>query len=146
MIGGGVECGPNAVLALARGDQAAELKRLEPVHPAIRAAVLETAADYLSWRFYARRIKQAELDRRTDPLLARRVRGDETGGWEEVVPGIAAYWQGVRRRIWAEFALMACVWALLVGMTVAQWRSWPWFGLLLAGVVLCLFDRKPESA
>jgi tRNA-dihydrouridine synthase C len=34
-----------------------------------------------------------------DPLLARRVRGDETGGWEEVILGIAAYWQGVRRKV-----------------------------------------------
>jgi len=39
-----------------------------------------------------------------DPLLARRVRGDETGGWEEVIPGIAAYWQGVRRKVVPEHA------------------------------------------
>jgi fatty acid desaturase len=32
---------------------------------------------------------------------------------------------GVRRRIWAEFALMACVWALMVGTTIwfGVWRS-----------------------
>ena len=57
---------------LARGDQAAALKRLAPYPPAVKAAVLETAADYLSWRFYARRIRKDELDRRTDPLLAER--------------------------------------------------------------------------
>lgn len=61
-----------AVLALARGDQAAELARLRGLPADRQAAVLETAADYLSWRYYARRIKQAELDRRTDPLLAAR--------------------------------------------------------------------------
>lgn len=60
------------VLALARGDQPAALKRLEPVNPAIQAAVLETAADYLSWRYYAGKIKKDELDGRTDPVLAAR--------------------------------------------------------------------------
>jgi tRNA-dihydrouridine synthase C len=34
-----------------------------------------------------------------DPLLARRVRGEETGGWAELRPGIAAYWLGVRRKV-----------------------------------------------
>lgn len=62
----------SSVLELARGDQAAGLKKLEPWHPDRKAAVLETAADYLSWRFYARRIGKAELDNRTDPLLAAR--------------------------------------------------------------------------
>jgi len=62
-----------SVLELARGDQAAELKRLETAPAAAKAAILETAADYLSWRFYARRIGKAELDGRTDPLLALRV-------------------------------------------------------------------------
>jgi hypothetical protein len=61
-----------AVLALASGDQNAGLKAIEAWPPRQQAAVLETAVDYLSWRFYARRIKQDELDRRTDPLLARR--------------------------------------------------------------------------
>lgn len=61
-----------AVLALARGDQGSGLKALETWPAQRQAAVLETAVDYLSWRFYARRIKQEELDRRTDPLLARR--------------------------------------------------------------------------
>jgi hypothetical protein len=61
-----------SVLELARGDQAAELKKLERTPPAAKAAILETAADYLSWRFYARRIGKTELDRRTDPLLAVR--------------------------------------------------------------------------
>ena len=37
-----------------------------------RAATLETAADYLSWRFYARRIKKTELDERSAPLLSAR--------------------------------------------------------------------------
>jgi hypothetical protein len=62
-----------SVLALARGDQAAELGRLAGWPDAARrAAVLEAATDYLSWRYYAGRIKQDELDRRTDPLLAAR--------------------------------------------------------------------------
>jgi len=61
-----------SVLELARGDQAAELKKLERTPPAAKAAILETAADYLSWRFYARRIGKTELDKRTDPLLAVR--------------------------------------------------------------------------
>ncbi|UCV12774.1 tRNA-dihydrouridine synthase [Dechloromonas denitrificans] len=34
-----------------------------------------------------------------DPLLARRVRGDRVGGWEEVQPGVAAYWLGVRQKV-----------------------------------------------
>ncbi|MDD2744800.1 MAG: tRNA-dihydrouridine synthase [Rhodocyclaceae bacterium] len=34
-----------------------------------------------------------------DPLLARRVRGEEVGGWDEVSQGVAAYWQGVRRKV-----------------------------------------------
>jgi tRNA-dihydrouridine synthase C len=34
-----------------------------------------------------------------DPLLARRVRGEQTGGWDEVAPGVAAYWQGVRQKV-----------------------------------------------
>ncbi len=61
-----------SVLELARGDQQAGLKKLEGAPLASRAAVLETAVDYLSWRFYARRIGKTELDRRTDPLLAVR--------------------------------------------------------------------------
>ncbi len=61
-----------SVLELARGGQAAELKKLENANPAAKAAVLEAAVDYLSWRFYARRIGKAELDNRTDPLLAVR--------------------------------------------------------------------------
>lgn len=61
-----------AVLALARGDQGAGLRAIGDWPARQQAAVLETAVDYLSWRFYARRIDQAELDRRTDPLLARR--------------------------------------------------------------------------
>ena len=39
-----------------------------------------------------------------DPLLARRVRGEQTGGWEEVMPGVAAYWLGVRRKVVPEHA------------------------------------------
>ena len=34
-----------------------------------------------------------------DPLLARRVRGDQVGGWDEVQPGVAAYWLGVRQKV-----------------------------------------------
>ncbi|MGV0952496.1 MAG: tRNA dihydrouridine synthase, partial [Azonexus sp.] len=34
-----------------------------------------------------------------DPLLARRVRGEAVGGWAEVAPGVAAYWQGVRQKV-----------------------------------------------
>lgn len=34
-----------------------------------------------------------------DPLLPRKVRGEATGGWEELVPSIATYWLGVRQRV-----------------------------------------------
>ncbi|MDT8287715.1 MAG: DUF4105 domain-containing protein, partial [Elusimicrobiales bacterium] len=61
-----------SVLELARGDQEAELSRLAPAHPALKAPVLELAADYLNWRYHARKIDQSELDGRTDPLLAAR--------------------------------------------------------------------------
>lgn len=61
-----------AVLGLAKGNQAAELRKLQGRHDDRKAAVLEAAVDYLSWRFYARRIGKTELDSRTDPLLAER--------------------------------------------------------------------------
>ncbi|MEI7482064.1 MAG: DUF4105 domain-containing protein [Elusimicrobiota bacterium] len=61
-----------SVLELARGDQSAELEKLRASLPSRKAAVLEAAVDYLSWRFYARRIGKIELDNRTDPLLAER--------------------------------------------------------------------------
>lgn len=35
----------------------------------------------------------------SDPLLARRVRGETVGGWEVVQPGVAAYWLGVRQKV-----------------------------------------------
>ena len=34
-----------------------------------------------------------------DPLLARRVRGEETGGWAEILPTVATYWLGVRKKV-----------------------------------------------
>ena len=34
-----------------------------------------------------------------DPLLARRVRGEATGGWEEIKPTVATYWLGVRKKV-----------------------------------------------
>ena len=34
-----------------------------------------------------------------DPLLPRKVRGEATGGWAELVPSVALYWQGVRERV-----------------------------------------------
>ena len=61
-----------SVLDLARGSREAGLALLASYPPERRAAALETAADYLSWRFYARRIGKDELDRRTDPLLSER--------------------------------------------------------------------------
>ena len=57
---------------LARGDQAASLASADRLPPDREAAVLESAADYLSWRFYAGRIGKQELDRRTDPVLEKR--------------------------------------------------------------------------
>lgn len=39
-----------------------------------------------------------------DPLLARRVRGESVGGWIEISQGLAAYWQGVRRKVLAVHA------------------------------------------
>ena len=32
------------------------------------------------------------------------MRGEQTGGWEEVMPGLAAYWLGVRRKVVPEHA------------------------------------------
>jgi len=34
-----------------------------------------------------------------DPLLARRVRGEATGGWDEIRPTVAIYWLGVRKKV-----------------------------------------------
>lgn len=34
-----------------------------------------------------------------DPLLPRKVRGDATGGWNELIPALATYWHGVRERV-----------------------------------------------
>lgn len=34
-----------------------------------------------------------------DPLLARRVRGEASGGWEEIRPTVATYWLGVRKKV-----------------------------------------------
>ena len=39
-----------------------------------------------------------------DPLLARRVRGEEVGGWVEILPSVADYWLGVRRKVVAVHA------------------------------------------
>jgi len=48
-----------------------------------------------------------------DPLLPRKVRDEETGGWAEVVPGVAAYWLGVRHKVVPEHA----------GGRVKQWLA-----------------------
>ena len=32
-------------------------------------------------------------------LLARRVRGEATGGWAEIRPTVATYWLGVRKKV-----------------------------------------------
>ena len=34
-----------------------------------------------------------------DPLLARRVRGEATGGWAQIRPSVATYWLGVRKKV-----------------------------------------------
>jgi tRNA-dihydrouridine synthase C len=39
-----------------------------------------------------------------DPLLARRVRGEAVGGWVEILPSVADYWLGVRRKVVAVHA------------------------------------------
>ncbi|MDR2186522.1 MAG: tRNA-dihydrouridine synthase [Azonexus sp.] len=39
-----------------------------------------------------------------DPLLARRARGETVGGWDQITPAVAAYWQGVRQRVRPEHA------------------------------------------
>ena len=39
-----------------------------------------------------------------DPLLARRVRGEPAGGWEDIRPALASYWIGVRGKVRAEQA------------------------------------------
>lgn len=39
-----------------------------------------------------------------DPLLPRKVRGEETGGWEALLPSVATYWRGVRERVMPEHA------------------------------------------
>lgn len=48
-----------------------------------------------------------------DPLLPRQVRGEVTGGWAEVAPGVADYWLGVRRKVVPEHA----------GGRVKQWLA-----------------------
>lgn len=48
-----------------------------------------------------------------DPLLARRVRGEAVGGWDEIAPAIGAYWHGVRQRVLPEHA----------GGRVKQWLA-----------------------
>ncbi|MBL8429990.1 MAG: tRNA-dihydrouridine synthase [Dechloromonas sp.] len=40
----------------------------------------------------------------SDPLLARRVRGEECGGWDEIRPAVGDYWLGVRRKVVAVHA------------------------------------------
>ena len=39
-----------------------------------------------------------------DPLLARKVRGEAVGGWDELRPAIGEYWLGVRRKVVAAHA------------------------------------------
>lgn len=39
-----------------------------------------------------------------DPLLARRLRGEPVGGWEEIRPALAQFWSGVRRKVEARHA------------------------------------------
>ncbi len=34
-----------------------------------------------------------------DPWLPRRIRGEEPGGWDELVPWVSLFWQGVRQRV-----------------------------------------------
>ncbi|MGE5470933.1 MAG: tRNA dihydrouridine synthase [Bacteroidota bacterium] len=35
-----------------------------------------------------------------DPLLARKVRGEAVGGWvEEILPGVADYWLGIKQKV-----------------------------------------------
>ncbi len=34
-----------------------------------------------------------------DPLLPRKLRGELTGGWAELIPSVATYWRGVRERV-----------------------------------------------
>ncbi|OGS06651.1 MAG: hypothetical protein A2270_01350 [Elusimicrobia bacterium RIFOXYA12_FULL_51_18] len=57
---------------LARGRQSEAFKELGDMPPIRQAAALEAAADYLSWRFYARRIVKTELEERSGPVLAAR--------------------------------------------------------------------------
>ena len=61
-----------SVLKLTAGDQYAELAKLEAADPARKGAVLEAAADYLNWRFYAGRIAKQEFISRAGPLQAAR--------------------------------------------------------------------------
>lgn len=39
-----------------------------------------------------------------DPLLPRKIRGEATGGWAELIPAVATYWHGVRQRVLPEHA------------------------------------------
>lgn len=34
-----------------------------------------------------------------DPLLARKIRGEATGGWDELLPWLSVFWLGVRERV-----------------------------------------------
>ena len=78
------------VLTLARGNQQEGTEKLSLLPPPRQAAVLETTADYLSWRMYARKISKTELDGRSDPLLLLRAKlGPQntfTGGPEKPLP------------------------------------------------------------
>ncbi|MGE5490874.1 MAG: tRNA dihydrouridine synthase [Actinomycetota bacterium] len=40
----------------------------------------------------------------TDPLLARRLRGEAVGGWEELVPALSRFWSGARRKVESRYA------------------------------------------
>lgn len=57
----------NSVLELSRGTRSAGLSKLETAAPDRKAAVLETASDYLHWLYYTRRIGMSELDSRLPP-------------------------------------------------------------------------------
>lgn len=39
-----------------------------------------------------------------DPLLARRLRGEPVGGWDELRPAVAEFWSGVRGKVLASHA------------------------------------------
>lgn len=68
--------------------------------PVIANGEVWTVADY--WRIREESGCEAVMLGRgalADPLLPRKIRGEATGGWEELLPWLSVFWLGVRERV-----------------------------------------------